>query len=75
MTSVILMITLKTIKTRDFELQKNKSPEYGACICETGKWETYVKCLTCVKKTQAEFIAADVALVENGNSSEKMYSK
>ena len=25
------------------------------------------------QKTQAEFIAADVALVENGNSSEKMY--
>lgn len=24
-------------KTRDFELQKNKSSEYGACIFKTGK--------------------------------------
>jgi len=59
-------------KTRDFELQKNKVQNMELAYVKQEN-ENLRKMLDMRQKTQAEFIAADVALVENGNSSEKMY--
>ena len=59
-------------KTRDFELQKNKVQNMELAYLKQEN-ENLRKMLDMRQKTQAEFIAADVALVENGNSSEKMY--
>ena len=59
-------------KTRDFELQKNKVQNTELAYVKQEN-ENLRKMLDMRQKTQAEFIAADVALVENGNSSEKMY--
>ena len=59
-------------KNRDFELQKNKvqNMEFAYLKEENGKLR---QMLEMRQKNPSEFIAADVALVENGNSSEKMY--
>ena len=59
-------------KTRDFELQKNKVQNMELAYVKQEN-ENLRKMLDMRQKTQAEFIATDVALVENGNSSEKMY--
>ena len=59
-------------KTRDFEFQKNKVQNMELAYVKQEN-ENLRKMLDMRQKTQAEFIAADVALVENGNSSEKMY--
>ena len=59
-------------KNRDFELQKNKvqNMEFAYLKEENEKLR---QMLEMRQKNPSEFIAADVALVENGNSSEKMY--
>ena len=59
-------------KNRDFELQKNKvqNMEFAYLKEENEKLR---QMLEMRKKNPSEFIAADVALVENGSSSEKMY--
>ena len=59
-------------KTRDFELQKNKVQNMELAYLKDEN-EKLRKMLEMRQKNPAEFIAADVALVENGNSSEKMY--
>ena len=59
-------------KNRDFELQKNKvqNMEFAYLKEENEKLR---QMLEMRQKNPSEFIAADVALVENGSSSEKMY--
>ena len=59
-------------KNRDFELQKNKvqNMEFAYLKEENEKLR---QMLEMRQKSPSEFIAADVALVENGSSSEKMY--
>ena len=59
-------------KNRDFELQKNKvqNMEFAYFKEENEKLR---QMLEMRQKNPSEFIAADVALVENGSSSEKMY--
>ena len=59
-------------KNRDFELQKNKvqNMEFAYLKEENEKLR---QMLEMRQKNPSEFIAADVALVESGNSSEKMY--
>ena len=59
-------------KNRDFELQKNKvqNMEFAYLKEENEKLR---QMLEMRQKNPSEFIAADVALVENGRSSEKMY--
>ena len=59
-------------KNRDFELQKNKvqNMEFAYLKEENEKLR---QMLEMRQKHPSEFIAADVALVENGSSSEKMY--
>ena len=59
-------------KNRDFELQKNKvqNMEFAYLKEENEKLR---QMLEMRQKNPSEFIAADIALVENGNSSEKMY--
>lgn len=59
-------------KNRDFELQKNKvqNMEFAYLKEENEKLR---QMLEMHQKNPSEFIAADVALVENGSSSEKMY--
>ena len=59
-------------KTRDFELQKNKVQNMELAYLKEEN-EKLRQMLEMRQKNPAEFIAADVALVENGNSSEKMY--
>ena len=59
-------------KTRDFELQKNKVQNMELAYLKQEN-ERLRQMLEMRQKNPAEFIAADVALVENGNSSEKMY--
>ena len=59
-------------KTRDFELQKNKVQNMELAYLKQEN-EKLRQMLEMRQKNPAEFIAADVALVENGNSSEKMY--
>ena len=59
-------------KTRDFELQKNKVQNMELAYLKEEN-EKLRQRLEMRQKNPAEFIAADVALVENGNSSEKMY--
>ena len=59
-------------KNRDFELQKNKVQNMELAYLKEEN-EKLRQMLEMRKKNPAEFIAADVALVENGNSSEKMY--
>lgn len=59
-------------KNRDFELQKNKvqNMEFAYLKEENEKLR---KMLEMRQKNPSEFIAADVALVETGSSSERMY--
>ena len=59
-------------KNRDFELQKNKvqNMEFAYLKEENEKLR---QMLEMRQKNPSEFIAADVALVENGSASEKMY--
>ena len=59
-------------KNRDFELQKNKvqNMEFAYLKEENEKLR---QMLEMRQKNPSAFIAADVALVENGSSSEKMY--
>lgn len=59
-------------KNRDFELQKNKvqNMEFAYLKEENEKLR---QMLEMRQKNPSEFIAADVALVENGSSSEKIY--
>lgn len=59
-------------KNRDFELQKNKvqNMEFAYLKEENEKLR---QMLEMRQKNPSEFIAAGVALVENGSSSEKMY--
>ena len=59
-------------KNRDLELQKNKvqNMEFAYLKEENEKLR---QMLEMRQKNPSEFIAADVALVENGSSSEKMY--
>ena len=59
-------------KNRDFELQKNKvqNMEFAYLKEENEKLR---QMLEMRQKNPSEFIAADVELVENGSSSEKMY--
>ena len=59
-------------KNRDFELQKNKvqNMEFAYLKEENEKLR---QMLEMRQKNSSEFIPADVALVENGSSSEKMY--
>ena len=59
-------------KNRDFELQKNKvqNMEFAYLKEENEKLR---QMLEMRQKNPSEFIAADVALVENGSSSDKMY--
>ena len=59
-------------KNRDFELQKNKVQNMELAYLKEEN-EKLRQMLGMRQKNPAEFIAADVALVENGNSSEKMY--
>ena len=59
-------------KNRDFELQKNKVENMELAYLK-GENENLRKMLEMRQKNPSEFIAADVALVESGNSSEKMY--
>ena len=59
-------------KTRDFELQKNNVQNMELAYLKQEN-EKLRQMLEMRQKNPAEFIAADVALVENGNSSEKMY--
>ena len=59
-------------KTRDFELQKNKVQNMELAYLKQEN-ENLRQMLEMRQKNPSEFIAADVALVENGNSSEKMY--
>jgi len=59
-------------KTRDFELQKNKVQNMELAYLKQEN-EKLRQMLEMRQINPAEFIAADVALVENGNSSEKMY--
>lgn len=59
-------------KNRDFELQKNKVQNMELAYLKQEN-EKLRQMLGMHQKNPAEFIAADVALVENGNSSEKMY--
>ena len=59
-------------KERDFELQKNKVQNMELAYLKEEN-EKLRQMLEMRQKNPAEFIAADVALVENGNSSEKMY--
>ena len=59
-------------KNRDFELQKNKVQNMEFAYLK-GENEKLRQMLEMRQKNPSEFIAADVALVENGNSSEKMY--
>ena len=59
-------------KTRDFELQKNKVQNMELAYLKQEN-ENLRQMLQMRQKNPSEFIAADVALVENGNSSEKMY--
>ena len=59
-------------KNRDFELQKNKVENMELAYLK-GENENLRKMLEMRQKNPSEFIAADVALVENGSSSEKMY--
>ena len=59
-------------KNRDFELQKNKVQNMEFAYLK-GENEKLRQMLEMRQKNPSEFIAADVALVESGNSSEKMY--
>ena len=59
-------------KNRDFELQKNKVQNMEFAYLK-GENEKLRQMLEMRQKNPSEFIAADVALVENGSSSEKMY--
>ena len=59
-------------KTRDFELQKNKVQNMELAYLKQEN-KNLRQMLEMRQKNPSEFIAADVALVENGNSSEKMY--
>ncbi|WP_369715138.1 rod shape-determining protein MreC [Leptotrichia sp. HSP-536] len=59
-------------KTRDFELQKNKVQNMELAYLKQEN-ENLRQMLEMRQKNPSEFIAADVAVVENGNSSEKMY--
>ena len=59
-------------KNRDFELQKNKVQNMEFAYVK-GENEKLRQMLEMRQKNPSEFIAADVALVESGNSSEKMY--
>ena len=59
-------------KTRDFELQKNKVQNMELAYLKQEN-ENLRQMLEMRQKNPSEFVAADVALVENGNSSEKMY--
>ena len=59
-------------KTRDFELQKNKVQNMELAYLKQEN-ENLRQMLEMRQKNPSEFIAEDVALVENGNSSEKMY--
>ena len=59
-------------KNRDFELQKNKVENMELAYLK-GENENLRKMLEMRQKNPSEFIAADVALVESGNSSEKIY--
>ena len=59
-------------KNRDFELQKNKVQNMEFAYLK-GENEKLREMLEMRQKNPSEFIAADVALVESGNSSEKMY--
>lgn len=59
-------------KNRDFELQKNKVQNMELAYLK-GENEKLRQMLEMRQKNPSEFIAADVALVESGNSSEKMY--
>ena len=59
-------------KNRDFELQKNKVQNMELAYLKQEN-ENLRQMLEMRQKNPSEFIAADVALVENGNSSEKMY--
>ncbi len=59
-------------KTRDFELQKNKvqNMELANLKIENEKLRQMLEMRT---KQPSEYIAADIALVENGSSSDTMY--
>ena len=59
-------------KNRDFELQKNKVQNMEFAYLK-GENEKLRQMLEMRQKNPSEFIAADVALVDSGNSSEKMY--
>ena len=59
-------------KNRDFELQKNKVQNMELAYLKQEN-ENLRQMLEMRQKNPSEFIAADVALVENGSSSEKMY--
>ncbi len=63
---------VKNNKTRDFELQKNKVQNTELAYLKVEN-ENLRKMLDMRQKNPAEFIAADVALVENINYSEKFF--
>ena len=63
---------VKNNKTRDFELQKNKVQNTELAYLKVEN-ENLRKMLEMRQKNPAEFIAADVALVENVDYSEKFF--